>query len=73
MEALISDDGQYFSSLGKTDKFTVMNDGNGTMTVKGTNTGKFVRVLVKNLGVIPEGNSGAGNKAWLFIDEIEIN
>jgi hexosaminidase len=73
MEAFISDDGQYFSSLGKTDKFNVTNGGNGTMTVKGTNTGKFVKVLVKNWGTIPQGNPGAGNKPWLFVDEIEIN
>ena len=72
MEAFSSDDGQYFSSLGKTDKFTVTNGGNGTMTVKGTNTGRFVKVLLKNRGTIPEGNPGAGNKAWLFVDEIEI-
>ena len=43
------------------------------MTIKGTNTGRFVKVLVKNLGTIPEGNSGAGNKPWLFVDEIEVN
>ena len=73
MEAFISDDGQYFSSLGKTDKFTITNGGNGTMTVKGTNTGKFIKVLVKNWGIIPEGSPGAGNKPWLFVDEIEIN
>jgi hexosaminidase len=73
MEAFISDDGQYFSSLGKTDKFNITNGGNGTMTVKGTNTGRFIKVLVKNRGIIPEGNPGAGNKAWLFIDEIEVN
>lgn len=73
MEAFSSDDGQYFSSLGKTDKFNVTSGGNGTMTVKGTNTGRFVKVLVKNWGIIPEGNPGAGNKPWLFVDEIEVN
>jgi hexosaminidase len=30
-------------------------------------------VVVKNRGEIPQGNPGAGSKAWLFIDEIEIN
>ena len=43
------------------------------MTVKGTGAGRFVKVVVKNQGTIPEGSPGAGNKAWLFIDEIEIN
>jgi hexosaminidase len=70
---LISDDGQYFSSLGKTEKFAITRGGNGTMTIKGTNTGRVVKVIVKNWGKIPEGNPGAGNKAWLFVDEIEVN
>ena len=73
VEAFISDDGQYFSSLGKTDKFDITTGRNGTITVKGTNTGRFVKVLVKNWGIIPEKNPGAGNKAWLFVDEIEVN
>ncbi|MEO6613540.1 MAG: beta-N-acetylhexosaminidase [Chitinophagaceae bacterium] len=73
VEALISDDGQYFSSLGKTDKLVIKNGGNGTMTVKGSNTGRVIKIIIKNGGVIPEGNPGAGNKAWLFVDEIEVN
>jgi hexosaminidase len=73
VEALISDDGQYFSSLGKTDKLNIVDGNNGTMSVKGTNTGRYVKVIIRNWGPIPEGNPGAGNKAWLFVDEIEIN
>jgi hexosaminidase len=34
---------------------------------------RYVKVVVKNWGKIPDGNAGAGNKAWLFVDEIEIN
>ncbi|MFM7672807.1 MAG: family 20 glycosylhydrolase [Bacteroidota bacterium] len=33
---------------------------------------RYVRVSVKNLGTIPARNAGAGNKAWLFVDEIEV-
>jgi hexosaminidase len=36
-----------------------------------TNT-RYLRITVKNLGTIPPRNAGAGNKAWLFVDEIEI-
>jgi hexosaminidase len=35
--------------------------------------GRYVQVFVKNYGTIPEGHPGAGNKAWLFVDEIEVN
>jgi hexosaminidase len=73
MEAFSSDDGQYFSSLGKTDTFKISNGGNGIMTVKGTNTARFVKVLIKNQSTIPDGNPGAGSKAWLLVDEIEVN
>lgn len=33
---------------------------------------RFIRVLAKNYGIIPSENPGAGNPAWLFADEIEI-
>jgi len=32
-----------------------------------------IRLKIPNYGLIPEGNQGAGNKAWTFIDEIVIN
>jgi len=35
-------------------------------------TCRYVRVFAKNSGMIPSGNPGAGNPAWLFVDEIEI-
>jgi len=35
--------------------------------------GRFVRVHARNIGVCPEGHPGAGNKAWLFADEIIID
>ncbi|WP_299901117.1 beta-N-acetylhexosaminidase [uncultured Aquimarina sp.] len=33
---------------------------------------RFIKIKVKNYGVIPEGLQGAGNKAWTFIDEIIV-
>jgi len=33
---------------------------------------RYVRVLIKNHGTIESGKQGAGNPAWLFVDEIEI-
>ncbi len=40
--------------------------------LKPVNT-RFVKIQVANFGIIPAGNPGEGNKAWLFVDEIEIN
>jgi len=33
---------------------------------------RYVKLKIANFGVIPEGKAGAGNKAWLFIDEIIV-
>ena len=33
---------------------------------------RYIKVTVKNFGIIPSGNAGAGNPAWLFVDEIEV-
>ena len=34
---------------------------------------RYVKIVLKNYGIIPSGLPGAGHKAWLFADEIEIN
>lgn len=34
---------------------------------------RYVKVFIKNKGIIPEGNPGAGNKAWLFVSEVQVN
>ena len=34
---------------------------------------RYIKINIINLGSIPAGNAGAGNKAWLFVDEIEVN
>jgi hexosaminidase len=34
---------------------------------------RFIKVIAKNNGIIPEGKPGAGSKSWLFVDEIEIH
>jgi len=33
---------------------------------------RHVRVTAKNAGIIPDGQPGAGNKAWLFVEEIVV-
>jgi predicted alpha-1,2-mannosidase len=33
---------------------------------------RYVRVRAKNVGVCPEWHKGAGSKAWLFVDEINV-
>ena len=33
---------------------------------------RYVRLVVKHIGDIPAGDAGAGNPAWMFLDEIEV-
>ena len=40
--------------------------------LKEPKTCRYIRVLAKNIGIIPTGKPGAGNPAWLFVDEIEV-
>jgi len=42
-----------------------------TIVVEGKHDCRYLKVVVKNFGTIPDGNPGAGTPAWLFVDEIE--
>ncbi|WP_310992970.1 GH92 family glycosyl hydrolase [Aequorivita marina] len=34
---------------------------------------QFIKIKAKNLGDLPKGHLGYGGKAWIFVDEIEVN
>jgi hypothetical protein len=72
----ISGDGQTWQKIG-----TVVNDidpkqGGGIVkdfTIDRINEkGQFVRVFAKNIGKCPSWHVGAGDSAWIFIDEIWV-
>ena len=72
-EIFTSDDGINFTSVGTTNEYSKKENATGTMTVNFTTVNtRYVKVLIKNWGTIPPGNSGSGNPAWLFVDEIEM-
>jgi hexosaminidase len=74
VEVFSSMDGQNFTSIKMTDDLISAAGNNATMKVEFNATStRFVKIVVKNWGEIPQGNPGAGSKAWLFVDEIEIN
>lgn len=76
VEVFVSSNGFDFTSAGLTDDFIVKVKALETGTMKvafnSTNT-RYVKIVVKNWGDIPAGNPGENSKAWLFVDEIEIN
>lgn len=42
------------------------------LMVKGQNQVRFVKIKAKSLGKIPSWHLGAGNKAWIFADELIV-
>jgi hexosaminidase len=69
-----SADGKEFYPLGSTTIFNESGKRKGTMIMAFRSThARYIKVIVKNQGIIPEGNPGAGKAAWLFIDEIEVD
>ncbi|MGG9963532.1 beta-N-acetylhexosaminidase [Ferruginibacter sp. SUN106] len=50
----------------------IKDKGARTIVLEAKHGCRFVHVVVKNFGIIPSGNPGAGSAAWLFVDEIEV-
>ena len=72
IEFLASEDGLKFISI-KNFSYTEIEKLNGTIEGMFKNVkAKYIKIIAKNLGIIPDGNPGAGANAWLFIDEISI-
>jgi hexosaminidase len=51
---------------------TWINERKITVALPSNTNARFIKVVATNLGTIPEGKPGAGRKAWLFVDEIEV-
>ena len=68
-----SADGKTYKHLGTTESIAETRGTKAIMKVafKPAAT-RFVRVVVTSLKAVPEGQRGAGEKPWLFIDEIQV-
>lgn len=72
VEVSLSEDGATYTT-NRTIVPIASNPGNVTFTISLPATkARFVKLKVTNAGIIPQGSAGAGNAAWLFVDEIEI-
>ena len=75
VEYYVSDDGKNFRSVGKV-KNQVPTDEDGAfiqeMEVRPRSNARYVKMVAKTIGTCPEGHVGAGQKAWIFCDEIVI-
>ncbi len=76
VEFFISDDGENFKRVSrikhdvdpKAEKALVKEYRKNLLNTRT----RFVKVFAKSIGVCPEWHVGAGNKAWVFVDEITI-
>jgi hexosaminidase len=70
-----SSEGEIWTALGNSSEFKPVQNtvGNGTLSVRfPAGNYKYIKVITKNKGTIPDNFPGTGNKAWLFVDEIEL-
>lgn len=44
----------------------------GILTINQSFTSRYLKIKIKNIGKCPDDHKGAGNDAWIFIDEIII-
>lgn len=72
IELYVSTDNITYSRI-STIKSEAIQASNGQLTVHMLpKESRYLRVIAKNYGVIPSGMPGAGERAWLFVDEIIV-
>ena len=75
VEYFVSDDGKNFRSVGKV-KNDIPEDADGAfiqeMAVRPRTNARYVKMVAKTIGICPEGHVGAGQKAWIFCDELVV-
>lgn len=67
-----SSDGDHYQKLGETSSTQISEmKGQVLFIHKGINC-RYLKIVARNNGVIADGHPGAGQNAWLFVDEIEV-
>lgn len=66
----ISGDGKEFTPVDLSNPVIAGNE--AICEFRSPQKARYIKVKAANLGKIPAGNPGAGSKAWLFVDEIEL-
>lgn len=72
-EIFVSENGKDFKEIKSVTQTEIQkNDGKMNIDFPEQDV-RFIKIKIENFGIIPDGNEGAGNKAWLFLDEISVN
>lgn len=75
IRVLSSTDGEKYTEIASTGQ--VKGEGRGVVIQTNLplpkNQGRYLKFEIENYGMIPDGKQGAGHRAWLFVDEIQVN
>ena len=72
IEVFVSNDTVNFINVAKLSAQEIRNRSKVIQIDIGKRTARYVKVVAESAGKIPEGKPGAGNEAWLFVDEIMV-
>ncbi len=76
VEFYYSADGKNYRKIGKVDNTIDEKEMNTIIKDFSLKTGNikasYIKVFAKNKGVCPKWHPGAGGKAWIFVDEVEV-
>ena len=74
MEVYVSEDGKNYKSFGKTTLNVTRSEGAHIqdLVVKGKANARYVKIVIKNYGKLPEWHLSAGQQSWLFVDEVWV-
>jgi predicted alpha-1,2-mannosidase len=74
MEVYVSDDGKNYQLFGKTKLNVARTEGAHiqNLEVKGKANARYVKIVIKNYGKLPEWHLSAGQQSWLFVDEVWV-
>jgi len=74
IEVYVSDDGKDYKFFGKMDVDVPRTEDAHIqdLDVRGKADARYVKIVIKNYGKLPEWHLSAGQQAWLFVDEIWV-
>jgi hexosaminidase len=72
VELFSSLDGKTFKKLKDIDEKTIHTNNGVIDAAFSPLKARYLKVVVQHYGTIPDGQTGAGNPAWLFVDEIIV-
>lgn len=69
---MVSEDGKTFKTIKEINSSDIQSVNGQVKIWFPEHNARYLKVEIKNAGIIPDGNPGAGSEAWLFVDEIGV-